>query len=261
MDGPVVIPVKDENIGTAKAHHENLPGVGVGVKGAGECLLMISPRQTGKSTIISSLFLNDNFYGQDFFPGGVVVISPTINMDSTSRFMKKRFECHDTYSPELIENIIQRQQAKGDDDPTKEIALVLDDCVGLLDSAVSNLVTRSRHYGIKLLVISVQKFRGAVDPIIRSNATSVIVGSPFPNQRELMAIGQEFGDLFKGEKEWMKLYKQCTPKKFDFCYMKLSKNPPEMYKNFQKLVAIGGSDMSEEDKDDEQNNLENTEKK
>jgi len=264
MEGPEIIPIVDENSGTAKHHHPNLPDVGVGVKGAGECLLMISPRQTGKclyeyslveteegnkyiknvkvgdkvlsdsgfvevdkvfkqgkkkcfriisengheliltedhklhtlegmkpmrecdnemiitktgmtkikskeyygevecydisvknenhrfycnffsvsnSTIISSLFLNDNFYGQDFFPGGVVVISPTINMDSTSRFMKKRFECHDTYSPELIQNIIQRQTAKGDDDPTKEIALVLDDCVGMLDSNVANLVT------------------------------------------------------------------------------------------------------------------------
>jgi hypothetical protein len=257
MEGPEIIPIIDENSGTAKYHHPNLPDVGVGVKGAGECLLMISPRQTGKSTVISSLFLNDNFYGQEFFPGGVVVISPTINMDSTSRFMKKRFECHDTYSAELIQNIIQRQTAKGDDDPTKEIALVLDDCVGMLDSNIANLVTRSRHYGIKLLVISVQKFRGAVDPIIRSNATSVICGSPFPNQRELFAISEEFGDLFKGSDNWLKLYKQCCKKKYDFCYMKLSKNPPEMFHNFQKLVATGGTDQNEEEKQDELNKLEN----
>tara|TARA_R110001632_G_scaffold2459_5_gene11063 strand:+ start:5951 stop:6733 length:783 start_codon:yes stop_codon:yes gene_type:complete len=255
MDFPTIVPIRPENDGVAKKHHPHLPDVGVGVKGAGECLLMISPRQTGKSTIISSLFLNDNFYGQEFFPGGVVVISPTINMDSTSRFMKKRFECYDQYSPELIQGITARQQAKGDDDPTKEIALVLDDCVGMLDSNIANLVTRSRHYGIKLLVISVQKFRGALDPIIRANATSVIVGSPFPNQKELLAISEEYGDVYNSPKNWLRLYKKCTPKKFDFCYMKLS-NPPLMYKNFEKLIATGGSGMTLADEVEEQKELE-----
>jgi hypothetical protein len=252
MEYPKILPIQEENNGIAKPHHQNLPEVGVGVKGAGKCLLMISPRQTGKSTIISNLFLNDNLYGQEFFPGGVVVISPTINMDSSSRFMKKRFECYDQYSPTLISDILRRQEAKGDEDPTKEIAMVLDDCVGILDKHVANLVTRSRHYGIKLLVISVQKFRGALDPIIRANATDVIVGSPFPNMKELTAISEEYGDLFNGPKEWMKLYKKATPKKYDFAYMKLN-NPPEMYKNFEKVIGTGGmikkdeEDMIEED--------------
>lgn len=258
---PRILPIKEENNGTPKYHHPNLPEVGVGVKGAGKCLLMISPRQTGKSTIISNLFLNDNLYGQDFFPGGVVVISPTINMDSSSRFMKKRFECYDQYSPTLIADILRRQEEKDDSDPTKDIAMVLDDCVGILDKHVANLVTRSRHYGIKLLVISVQKFRGALDPIIRANATDVIVGSPFPNSKELTAISEEYGDLFQGPKEWIRLYKKCTPKKYDFAYMKMS-NPPLMYKNFEKVMGVGGmkseeeiSPIEEKEKKEDENNL------
>jgi len=39
--------------------------------------------------------------------------------------------------------------------------------------------------------------------------------------------------------------------------MKLSKNPPEMFHNFRKLVAVGGEDQSEEEKEDELNKLEN----
>jgi hypothetical protein len=38
----------------------------------------------------------------------------------------------------------------------------------------------------------------------------------------------------------MRLYKQATPKKYDFAYMKLSKNPPEIYHNFKKMIATGG---------------------
>lgn len=248
MDYPQVIPVIDENVGVAKPHHANLPDVQVGVKGGGKCLLMISPRQTGKSTIISSLFLNDNFYGQDFFPGGVIVISPTINMDTTSRFMKKRFECYDKYSPQLIQDILDRQEAKSDDDPTKDIAMVLDDCVGLLDKSIANLVTRSRHFGIKLLVISVQKFRGALDPIIRANATDVIIGSPMPNMKDLLAISEEYGDMYNSPTNFIKLYRQCTPKKFDFCYLKLQ-NPPLMYKNFERVMAVGGGDMTADERE------------
>ena len=71
-----------------------------------------------------------------------------------------------------------------------------------------------------------------------------------------MAISEEFGDLFRGSDNWLKLYKQCTPKKYDFCYMKLSKNPPLMYKNFEKLIATGGTDMTEGEKAEAQNKLE-----
>jgi len=246
MELPIIQKIKDEMGGKAKPHHPNLPDVQVGVKGGGKCLLMISPRQTGKSTIISNFFLSDSLYGQDFFPGGVIIISPTINMDSSSRFLKQRFETYDTYSPELINSIIRIQQLMDDDDPNKEIALVLDDCVGLLDKTVSNLVTRSRHYGIKLLIISVQKFRSAVDPIIRANATDVIVGSPFPNIRELSAISEEYGDLFTSPKNWMKLYKQATPNKYDFAYMKLQ-NPPLFFHNFEELIAEGGKGEEDEE--------------
>ena len=216
-------PIKVEEGGKAKYHHPNLPDVGVGLKGAGECLLMISPRQTGKSTIISNLFLNDSFYGQDFFDD-VIVISPTINLDRSSRFMKQRFQTYDQYSPDIIDNLLAKQMSF-EEDERPEIAVVLDDMVGIMDKTIANLVTRSRHYNIKLLIISVQKFRGAVDPIIRANATSVIVGSPFPNQRELNAISEEYGDIFNGPKNWMKLYKKATPKRYDFAFMKMS-NPP-----------------------------------
>ena len=253
MDYPQVVPIKAEENGKAKYHHPHLPDVGVGVKGEGECLLMISPRQTGKSTIISNLFLNDNFFGQEFFDD-VIVISPTINLDRSSRFMKQRFQTYDQYSPDIIDNLLHKQMSY-EEDERPEIALVLDDMVGIMDKTIANLVTRSRHYNIKLLIISVQKFRGSVDPIIRANATSVIVGSPFPNQRELNAIAEEYGDIFNGPKNWMKLYKKATPKRYDFAFMKMS-NPPVMFKNFEKVIGVGGEQSEEMDIEKNEENIE-----
>ena len=78
----------------------------------------------------------------------------------------------------------------------QKIALFIDDSVGLMDKELSMLATRSRHYNIKLLMISSQKFKGALDPILRVNITSLCVGSPFPNMKDLEAVADEFGDEF-----------------------------------------------------------------
>ena len=63
---PKVLPIKEEDDDKPKPHHSYLPEVGVGQKGKGSCLLLLSPRQTGKSTVISNMLLNDKFYGPSF---------------------------------------------------------------------------------------------------------------------------------------------------------------------------------------------------
>jgi len=67
----------------------------------------------------------------------------------------------------------------------------------------------------------------------------VIIGSPFPNERELHKCAEEWGDLFGGQKKWLELYHQCTPNRYDMCHMDLQSNPPKMYSSFERLVASG----------------------
>lgn len=236
---PKVLPIKEEDDDKPKPHHSYLPEVGVGQKGKGSCLLLLSPRQTGKSTVISNMLLNDKFYGPSFFDE-VYIISPTINLDRSSRFLKKKFVCFDQYHPDIIKGILESQMDFSDEE-RPEIAIFLDDCVGIMDKEIANLATRSRHYNIKLLAVSSQKFRGALDPVLRANVTDIIVGSPFPNTRDLTAVAEEYGDQYGGADNWIKLYKEATPKKYDFAYMKLS-NPPRMFHNFEKELDITKSE-------------------
>ena len=250
---PKILPVVEPDGVKAKPHHSHLPKVGCGVAGGGALLLMISPVKTGKSTIISNLLLSDLCYGQDFFDD-VQIISNTIKNDVTSRFLNKAFNVYDYYSDAIIEGIIDRQKSFDKADQP-EMALILDDCLGSIkrESKINHLCSRYRHFNLKLLVISSQKFKGSVSPIVRANATDVIVGSPFPNQKELEAIGLEYGDLFGGVDNWLKHYRIATPNKYDFCYMDLQSNPPLMYSNFEKLVLTGGYKTDNEvkiDKDD-----------
>ena len=204
-------------------------------------LLMISPIRTGKSTIISNLLLNSQFYGPDYFDE-VFCISPTIYNDATSRFLRKSFSCHDEYTDELVRGIIQGQEAFDDNlQDRPEIALVLDDIIGQIrrESYLNHLASRFRHYGIKLLLMSSQNYR-SVSPVIRSNCTSMIIGSPFPNNKELGKIAEEIGDQFGGADNFLKIYHTATPEKYDFLYLDLQSNPPIAYHNFESIVAYGG---------------------
>ena len=104
---------------------------------------------------------------------------------------------------------------------------------------------------MKLLIISSQNFR-AVSPIIRQNATNVIIGSPFPNQKELAKVGEEFGDLFGGADSFIKIYRKATPNRYDFLYLDLQANPPVAYHNFESVVAVGGFDNGSEESEEEE---------
>ena len=252
MNVPKIMPVLDPQNTSAKPHHPFLPKVDVDVQGGGSLLLMIAPVKCGKSTIISNLFLNEDFYGQEFFDD-VKIISNTIKNDITSRFLNKAFEVYDFYSDEIIDGIVEHQKSfEKVDQP--QIAVVLDDCLGSIkrESKINHLASRYRHFNIKMLIISSQKFTGSVSPIIRSNATDIIVGSPFPNQKELMRIAEEYGDQFGSAKNWLKLYRKATPNKYDFCYMDLQSNPPIMYSNFERVVATGGYAGNNSDESDEE---------
>tara|TARA_R110001592_G_scaffold16614_3_gene70716 strand:- start:281 stop:1087 length:807 start_codon:yes stop_codon:yes gene_type:complete len=237
MSAPVVLPVKDPPKETQKPLHPNLPQPPA-------LLLMISPIRTGKSTIISNLLLNSGFYGQEYFDD-TIVISPTIYNDKTSRFLKKSCSCYDEYSDELLDQILDEQKSYDDLSMRPDIALILDDVIGIFkgkggrEPKINSLASRFRHYGIKLLLMSSQNYR-KVSPVIRSNATHMIIGSPFPNNKELSKIAEEMGDQFGGADNFLKIYHQATPNKYDFLYLNLTENPPQAWHNFETMIALGG---------------------
>ena len=231
QDTPKVLRVVDPPHLQFKPLHPNLPKPPT-------LLLMVSPVKTGKSTIISNLLLNDGFYGQDYFDD-VKIISNTIANDNTSRFLAKAFDTEDHYDDAMIHKLVERQKSfKKEDQPS--MGLILDDCLGSIkrEATINHLCSRFRHYNIQLLLISSQNFR-AVSPIIRQNATAVIVGSPFPNQKELGKIAEEYGDMFGGMRNWLKIYKLATPERYSFLYMDLGENPPIAYRNFEEVIAVG----------------------
>ena len=263
---PKIFPVKDPeeqylNKSGLPPVHPHLPQIDG--YGGGACLLMISPVKTGKSTIVSNLLLSSDFYDAQERFDSTHIISNTIANDVTSRYLKEAFDTYDQYNDSIIDGLVERQKEfKKEDQP--EIAVVVDDCLGSIkrEGRINHLASRFRHFNIKLLIISSQNFR-SVSPIIRQNATNVIVGSPFPNRKELLKIAEEYGDLFGGPEKWIALYRKATPERYNFIHMDLQSNPPKMYKNFDELIAEGERDMmaiSQKDIVEEQTNTKKSKK-
>ena len=73
----------------------------------------------------------------------------------------------------------------------------------------------------------------------------MIIGSPFPNIKELGKIAEEMGDQFGGADNFLSIYRTATPEKYDFLYLDLTANPPIAYHNMEKVIAYGGQGYSD----------------
>ena len=233
---PKVRKVKDPPVFKVKPLHPHLPQTGG--PGGGALVLLCSPVKTGKSTLISNMMLNPDFYGPDYFDY-VKVMSNTIMNDVTSRFMLKAFDVTDHYDEAELQGLIDLQ-ATYEKEEQPELAYICDDLLGSVprNSVLNHLCARFRHYNFKLFIIATQNFK-AVSTITRQNATNIIIGSPYPNQVELKKISETYGDLYGGEKQFLDLYKTATPDRYDFLHLDCQENPPRAYRNFEELLMVG----------------------
>tara|TARA_R110001592_G_scaffold15696_6_gene67976 strand:- start:529 stop:1272 length:744 start_codon:yes stop_codon:yes gene_type:complete len=211
-------------------------------------VLMIMPTKTGKSTIASNLLLNKNFYGADFFDE-YIVISPTINNDLTSRFLKQSFNTFDYYDDSIIHDIV-KTQGKVEKKDQKSICLFVDDCLGEKTTALNNLSSRYRHSSIDLFILSSQLLK-KVSPTIRANANWVLCGR-LQNQAELDKLSEEYNGMFGGDTNFREYYAKATKKQYDFMTLKLTENPAEIWKNFtEKLYPLNTKEESESESESE----------
>tara|TARA_R110000737_G_scaffold180314_1_gene204316 strand:+ start:1445 stop:1738 length:294 start_codon:yes stop_codon:yes gene_type:complete len=75
-----------------------------------------------------------------------------------------------------------------------------------------------------------------VSPTIRSNATNVCIGK-LQNSKELEKLIEEYADMFDGEENFTRLYKEAIGHApFSFLHLNLQENPAEAWISFEKKL-------------------------
>ena len=223
---PVKPPPKEK---PRKVLHPNLPELPT-------IMVLVAPTKSGKSTILSNLFLREEFYKGAF--DNVTIMSNTIDQDITSRFLRKACDCYTGYDDNVLAGIVE-QQKQFDDDERPFIGMIFDDILGSVkrNSYLNSLVTRSRHYGVGLLAISVQSFK-SISPTIRNNCNSFICCN-LQNMNELDKISDEYSGMFGGDEKFRKIYHRATQNRYDFLFLDLQENPARAFCCFHTQLADG----------------------
>ena len=240
-DDLTILPIKpeDNELKQTRELHPNLPNVY-----KGQLLALVGGVRMGKGTLWNNMLHNPNFYEGLF--ENVNIISPTIWNDSTSRFSAKKFKdtCYDRYDDTIIDNLVKNQKSKKEiDGADTSYALIVDDSynefnkVGRKGGAVLRLASRFRHYVRKgdpcLYLYSTQKYLDLL-PMIRANATGIIISGMIKNRKELDTLAYDLDDTFGGQFESIMEHARGEP--YQWIYFRLDSTPPEAYLNFKDKV-------------------------
>ncbi len=227
---PTIFKVKDAPPDTKfEGLHENLPQMP-------SLILLIGSVRSGKSNLLVNFFCNPEMYKDRF--DTVRFVSTTMHTDHKGKILNKYFDCSDTYSDSIIEEI-KKGQSKYEDELRPTMALVLDDVLTKdfsKNNAVSFFSTRFRHY-IDMYIIATQSFR-AVSGMIRNNATNVII-CRLQNMKEREKVCEEYGPMVGGEENFNSLYDLVHSKPYQYLVLDLQSNPARVLHNFEKVLWQG----------------------
>ena len=194
-------------------------------------MVALGKRKSGKTTILNNMILKKNMWRKRF--SQIIIISPTIIYDQTSRFLVDeagKHNCFDTYSDKIIDDIIAFQESKRKEE-REHILIIADDIIGQMgrNSKIYNLSSRSRHYLISLVYLT-QALR-SLSPVVRNNTTSWFLFRN-PNMKEMEKICEEFAFLGSRDNVY-RLYEHITRIPYNFMYIDDDYN---VWENFQTKV-------------------------
>ena len=208
----------------------------------------------GKSNFGLNWWFSDKFFG-GYFPINYM-ISPTLHADEKNRFFKKDDDwvTFDDYDDAIIQGIIKSQMSFPDEE-RPSVSLYADDVIGHIpqrNKVFYSFLTKFRHFSVDLILMNTQSFK-AIPKIARTNATFFILRR-YNNMKELESMEEEFADAFGGKELFRKNYLKYTKEQFSFIYLRMDKQPPEMWASFEKKIYPLKGDSMDPDSDDEKEN-------
>ena len=239
MNGPKIKKVIDlEDKSKYKPVHPHLPQPPF-------LLLMAGSVRSGKTNALVGLLRDEEMYGDEYWEQ-VKIFSNSINNDPKGRYLMDVFDVEDGYKDSYIDTFITSQK-KYEREQMPTALLVFDDIINndfKKNNSISFLASRFRHIETSI-IIAVQQFR-AISPIIRSNATNIMI---FKQQSagkkgELAKIVEEYSDLAGSEERFLEYYNHAmNDSQYSFLYIDAQTNPASFYCRLETLLGQGDKSL------------------
>jgi len=202
-------------------------------------LLLIAKSQQGKSNLAVNLITREEYYKSDFKPEDIYIFSPSIKNDAKLKKAIKyldipRENLFNEYDTDLLEALydnIQEDYEEAINDNKKPVnsLIFMDDLSfsGDLKKAgiVPKIFMNGRHINLSI-IITAQKYSDIATGI-RENATGAFIWPCSSKQLEL--INDDLNYTTKPKKEFIRIFRQHTPKRYNFICINFSNDKEEMY--------------------------------
>jgi hypothetical protein len=205
--------------------------------------LNIGPSGSGKTlTLIRTLIDADKLGGRF---QKYLLFSPNIFVDPQYRTLidyveettgqKEEEFCFEDFDQEEIRKLMAEQKKVNAYLRTMDSKRLMSACILIDDfgeradlvkahgSIINSLFTRGRHLQISVYGLLLQRFRLA-NPTIRYNAHALYVHK-LNNQKDLIAIAEEFSAVVGGVDNFIAMYKKATSKKYGFLFITTGAEP------------------------------------
>lgn len=201
-------------------------------------LAIVGASKSGKSNYLMNLFREKYYGGKKPCFNKIVVFSPNLGLDSTTRAMKDiagEENISMTYKDSMLQNLFDRQKAMGDD--RDRVLVIADDLIALGCSPLSLIFTAStyaRHLDISIIYLT-QTFSGhySIPPVVKQNLEGCIMFRS-PSNRQIEAFSDDLQGTF-GEKRSIKaMLEDTTREPFHFGFFNY--RDLEVYHNHSKMI-------------------------
>ena len=226
--------------------------------------LNIGPSGSGKTlTLIRTLIDADKLGGRF---QKYLLFSPNIFVDPQYKILinyveettgqKEEEFCFEDFDQEEIKKLMTEQKKvnaylrKMDSKRLMSACILIDDfgeradLVKAQGSIINSLFTRGRHLQISVYGLLLQRFRLA-NPTIRYNAHALYVHK-LNNQKDLIAIAEEFSASTGGIDNFIAMYRKATSKKYGFLFITTGAEP-RFFSSYSSEFKVRPESESEEE--------------
>jgi len=190
-------------------------------------IAIVGASKSGKSNYLMNYF-RSRFFGGDEKAGvepcftKVHVFSPNLGLDSTTRHLREiagEDNMYQTYSDQVIDNIIQYQKDMGDN---RDRALIIaDDLIALGCSPTARLFTSStylRHLDVSIVYLT-QSYQShnSLPPIVKNNLEGMVFFRN-PSSKQTKAFCDDLQGTFGTAQNVKNILDYATQKPYHFAY-------------------------------------------